>query len=301
MGDQIEHRAIWSLVKRQHGVVARRQLLEAGLTPKGINHRITRGRLRPVATGVYAVGRPSLTQHGRWMAAVLSCGVGGALSHTDAAALWGIRQTSGAIEVTAPTLRRRSGIVSHRGKRLEAEVTRHQGIPVTNPIRTLVDLAPRIDRGELEAAVNEADKLDLVSTDELRAAVDEIPRRPGVAVLRSVLDRRTFRLTDSQLERLFLEIVREAGLPPPETGIWLSGFKVDFYWPHLGLVVETDGLRYHRTPAQQVKDLRREQVHAAAGRTTLRFPHAQVNFEADDVRVTLTDVVHGLRGAVSPR
>jgi very-short-patch-repair endonuclease len=272
-------------------------LLAAGLTPKAIKHRITRGRLRPVAFGVYAVGRPFLTQHGRWMAAVLTCGDGAALSHTDAGALFGFRQTSGRIEVTAPTLRRRPGLVVHRGERLEADVTRHQGIPVTSPIRTLVDLASQIDRGELEAAVNEADKLDLVSTDELRAALDEIPRRPGVAVLRSVLDRQTFRLTDSELERLFLKIVYEAGLPSPETGTWLSGFRVDFYWPDLGLVVETDGLRYHRTPVQQAKDLRREQVHTAAGRTTLRFPHAQVKFEGDDVRATLTDVAEHLRDA----
>ena len=305
MREQIEHRTIWRLVKRQHGVVARRQLLDAGLTPKAINHRITRGRLRPVATGVYAVGRPTLTQHGRWMAAVLTCGAGAVLSHAAAGALWGIRHTTGAIEVTAPTLRRRPGIVVHRSTNLGAVVTRHQGIPVTTPVRTLVDLAARLARSDLEAAVNEADKLDLVGTEQLRAGLDEMERRPGVVVLRDLLDRRTFRLTDSHLERLFLRIVRAAGLPLPETGTLLSGLKVDFYWPELGLVVETDGLRYHRTPAEQAKDLRREQVHAAAGRPTLRFSHSQVRFEPDHVRATLTDVVNRLRNqdqpAVSPR
>jgi very-short-patch-repair endonuclease len=50
-------------------------------------------------------------------------------------------------------------------------------------------------------------------------------------------------------------------LPPPKTGVRLNGFKVDFFWPDHGLVVETDGRRYHRTPAQQGRDRRRDQAH----------------------------------------
>src|SRR5206468_7428217 len=113
-----------------------------------------------------------------------------------------------------------------------------------------------------------------VDPDTLRAALDDMPGRPGVPVLRRVLDRHTFRLTDSELERRFLRIVRAAGLPPPQTGVVVNGFKVDFYWPELGLVVETDGLRYHRTPAQQSRERVRDQAHAAAGLTPLRFTRA---------------------------
>jgi very-short-patch-repair endonuclease len=105
-----------------------------------------------------------------------------------------------------------------------------------------------------------------------------------------VLDRDTFRLTDSPLELRFLRLVRKTGLPPPETQAWVNGFRVDFYWPRLGLIVETDGLRYHRTAAQQAKDRRRDQVHAAAGLRTLRFSAAQVRFEPDHVRETLAAV-----------
>jgi hypothetical protein len=88
-------------------------------------------------------------------------------------------------------------------------------------------------------------------------------------VLREVLDRRTFTLTDSELERRFLPIARSAGLPPPRTGHYLNGFKVHFFWPELGLGVETDGLRYHRTPAQQSRDRLRDQAHTAPD--SLRF------------------------------
>jgi hypothetical protein len=94
---------VWRLARRQHGVVARRQLRDLGFTSKAIEHRIARGRLHPVAQGVYAIGRPQLTQHGRWMAAVLSCGPQAVLSHDDAAALLEIRATtSDAIEVSVP-------------------------------------------------------------------------------------------------------------------------------------------------------------------------------------------------------
>jgi very-short-patch-repair endonuclease len=138
--------------------------------------------------------------------------------------------------------------------------------------------------------VNVADKLELVDPERLRAAIDESPHRPGVAILRRLLDRRTFVLTDSELERRFLPIARRAGLGPPQTAVWLNGFKVDFYWPELGLVVETDGLRYHRTPTQQARDRLRDQAHTAAGLVPLRFTHGQIRYEPNHVENTLRAV-----------
>lgn len=89
------------------------------------------------------------------------------------------------------------------------------------------------------------------------------------------------------MERWFLAIVLEAGLPKPLTQAKVNGYRVDFFWPRFRLVVETDGLRYHRTPAQQEKDLRRDQAHVAAGLRTLRFPAAQVRDDPASVRRTL--------------
>ncbi len=169
------------------------------------------------------------------------------------------------------------------------------GVPVTTPICTLVDLAAQLPGYRLESAVNEADKRDLVDPETLRSALGQIHRRPGLARLRKLLDRRTFTLTDSELERSFLPLARSVGLPPPRTGQRLNGFKVDFHWPELGLIVETDGLRYHRTPAQQAKDRLRDQTHTSAGFTCLRFTHAQVRFEQSHVRDTLAAVVKRLR------
>jgi very-short-patch-repair endonuclease len=147
-----------------------------------------------------------------------------------------------------------------------------------------VDTAPRSATGDLEAAINRADKLDLFDPETLRAALVPLAGQRGVRIVRDLLDRHTFTFTDSQLERWFLPIARRAGLPKPETGKWVNGFKVDFFWPELGLVVETDGLRYHRTPAQQLADRVRDQAHTAAGLTPLRFAHHQIRYAPDSVR-----------------
>jgi len=162
-------------------------------------------------------------------------------------------------------------------------MTAEYGIPVTTPIQTLIDLSLRLDRRGIERAINEADKYDLAHPPELRRALDERSGEPGVAALRHILDRRTFRLTKEELERRFLPLARKAGLPPPLTGQFVNEFEVDFYWPDPGLVVETDGLRYHRTPAEQARDRLRDQAHTAAGLTQLRFTHEQVRYEPEYV------------------
>jgi very-short-patch-repair endonuclease len=173
-------------------------------------------------------------------------------------------------------------------------VTRHDGIPVTTPIRTLVDVAAELGPAALERAVNEADKLDLVDPETLLEELGSYSARRGVGRLRAMLGEQVFRLTDSELERRFLRLVEDSGLPAPLTRQRVNGFRVDFFWPDLGLVVETDGLRYHRTPAQQARDRERDQAHAEAGLTALRFTHAQVYRQPTRVRRTLGAVARRL-------
>ncbi|MGH2963711.1 MAG: DUF559 domain-containing protein [Solirubrobacterales bacterium] len=288
-------------MERQHGVIARAQLLETGFHPQAIKHRIAKGRLHPILRGVYAVGRPQVTTRGSWMAAVLSCGSGAVLSHASALALWEIGgESRGPIEISVPTQggRRRTGVIVHCRAALHAnDVTQHDGIPVTAPIRTLVDIACRLGSRRLERAIRESDTRGLCNPEELRAALDEMRGQRGVGVLRRVLDRHTFVMTDSELERLFVPIARQAGLPKPQTQCMVNGFRVDFLWPELGLVVETDGLRYHRTPAQQAADRVRDQAHTAAGLTPLRFTHAQIAYEPGHVGRTLRAIARRLRSA----
>jgi very-short-patch-repair endonuclease len=306
----------WGLARAQHGVVSRRQLLALGLTTSGIKHRIARGRLHPVARGVYAVGRPTLTLNGHRMVAVLACG-GDAdirsevqlrpgrgvpsvvLSHDSAAALLQIgREPASRFEVSTvlPTDHRVPGVKVHRRFGLsDGWYGFYEGIPVTSPVQTLIDLAMRHGRPAMERSLNEADKLELVRTDDLRKALDDHPGEPGVARLRAIIDRRTFRYTRTELERAFIPLAGRAGLSLPRTSVYVTGHEVDFHFPDLKLVIETDGLTYHRTPAEQAKDRERDQDHTAAGLTPLRFTHAQIKFEPDHVVRILRAIASWLR------
>jgi hypothetical protein len=200
-------------------MVTRRQLLALGFGGRSIEHRIAYGRLHPVARGVYAVGWPQLTRERRWMAATLAGGPRSALSHPSAGVLWGILATEGlAIDLSI----RRGGVVRRPGLKVrtrptlpEADIVRRNWTPVTSPTLTLVDLATELDLLELERAVNDADKRDVIHVEALRAGLDDYTGLPGVRPLRSLIDRLTFRLSDSELEVRFRPIARSAGLPQP--------------------------------------------------------------------------------------
>jgi very-short-patch-repair endonuclease len=292
-------REAWELAGRQHGIVARRQLLELGFNARAIEHRVARGRLHLVMRGVYAVGWPQLTGKRRWMAAVLACGESAALSHRSAAALWGIgRELRGRIDVSVRRrceLRRPGLKVRGRPTLAANEVVVREGIPATAPARTLVDLATEIEPIAMERAVNDADKHDLIDPEALRSALDRYQGEPGAPLLRKLLDKLTFRLSDSDLEILFRPIAAEAGLPFPMSKQMVNGWEVDFHWPDLGLVVETDGLRYHRTASTQTRDARRDRAHALAGMTPLRFTHYEIKHEPATVRAELTQAAKLLR------
>ena len=176
------------------------------------------------------------------------------------------------------------------------DVIDHKRIPVTTPVRTMVDRATELTPNRLERMVNEADKRGLIDPDSLRQALDGYAGQPGVRPLRALLDRHTFRLSDTELEVLFRPLAAAVGLPVPQTKQMVNGFEVDFYWPALGLVIETDGWRYHRTASAQTRDALRDQIHTAAGLTSLRFSHYQVKHEPSHVRAILGRTAARLTG-----
>jgi putative AbiEi antitoxin of type IV toxin-antitoxin system/uncharacterized protein DUF559 len=292
-------RQAWELAGRQHGIVTRQQLLALGFNSRSIEHRRKTGRLHLIARGVYAVGWPAVDQRRRWMAAVLACGEDAALSHRSAAALFGIcRELPGRIDVSVPRrceLKRPGLLIRGRPSLAAGDLGSCEGVPVTSPVRTLIDLTPELDILAVERAVNDADKRNLVDPESLRLALDRYAGEPGVRPLRKLLDKLTFRLSDSDLEIYFRPIAKSAGLPPPLSKQRVNGFEVDFFWPELGLVVETDGLRYHRTPSAQARDARRDRAHVLAGMTPLRFTHYEVRYEPRMVRRALAKAVAMLR------
>ena len=171
---------------------------------------------------------------------------------------------------------------------------------MTDVVTTLIDLATCVNDGLLIRAVNQADRMELIDAEGLRAALERERSRPGVGRLKSLLDRQGAAFADTLLELRFLDLVRVAGLPEPELQAYVNGYRVDFYWPDLGLVVETDGPRDHRTPSQQTRDRRRDHEHAVEGLTPLRFTEAQVRHEPGHVRATLAAVARRLGREAGP-
>jgi very-short-patch-repair endonuclease len=272
-----------------------------------VHRRLKKGRLHLVRRGVYAVGRPELTGEGHWLAAILACGMDAVLSLSSAANLWGIRPSGSSarleaagerpIHVSTPrSVRRRpAGVLVHRPTILgDEDVTTRDRIPVTTADRTLLDLGTTLSHQQLVAAVNRAGKEGLVNPERLRSTPSRCSNLYGAVALRRVLEREDFVLTSSELQRLFIPFARRAGLTKPLVDHVVNGFEVDFFWPELGLVVETDGLQWHRTPAQQAKDRQRDQAHSRAGLTPLRFTHWQVAHDPEDVIETLRDVARRL-------
>ncbi|MDX6624663.1 MAG: hypothetical protein QOE75_2595, partial [Solirubrobacterales bacterium] len=223
------NRNAWRLVARQHGMVARAQLLALGYSAAAIQHRIAYGRLHPVARGIYAVGWPYQDQRRRWAAAVLAAAAGNraadlptqpylgngvALSHRSAAALWGIGlEHPDHLDLTVRRRAelRRPGLRIRDRRSLPASAIRtHDDLPVTSPVQTLIDLATELSRIEVERAVNDADKRDLIDPEALRLALDDHAGEPGVRPLRTILDRLTFCLSDSDLEIYFRPIAASA-------------------------------------------------------------------------------------------
>ncbi len=288
--------AAWALARAQHGVITWWQLRGLGFTRDAIAHRLETGRLFRLWPGVYAVGRRELSPLGRWKAATLACGKGYALDGESGMALYGIRDGEGkAVELAGPggAGRELEGVRLHRVS--GAQIVERHGIPVLSLPMLFVGLAPRLSRGQLEAALNEADKRDLIHVDGLRTALEDLRGRRGVAKLRRVIDVATFRYTDSGLERAMRPVFRKAGLVAGYiTQEWVNGYRVDFYFPVLNLVIETDGGRFHRTSLQQTKDRRRDQAHTLAGTPFLRFTHGQIRFEREYVEWAIAKKAHDL-------
>jgi very-short-patch-repair endonuclease len=200
------------------------------------------------------------------MAAVLACGEGAALSHRSAAELWRLLEPAdGPVHVSVPVAggrRKRDGIRLHRIPSLPtAATTRRNGIAVTTPARTLADLRAILSHGELRKAMRRAEFL--------RLPIDVHLLTP---------DR-----TASELERLFLRLVRRHRLPEPEVNVRVAGFEVDFLWREQRLIVETDGYRYHRGSVAFEDDRARDNRLMALGYDVLRFTYWKVVNEPEAV------------------
>jgi very-short-patch-repair endonuclease/predicted transcriptional regulator of viral defense system len=282
--------AIVALAERQHGVVTLGQLqLVGGLGRAAVSKRAAGARLHRVHRGVYAVGRPRLTMHGHWMAAVLACGPGAVLSHRSAAGLWGLRRDDRArtdVSVPGPSARRHPGIDVHRSATLsERDITSCDGIPCTTVARALIDLGDVGGHRDVERAVDQAEVLRLFDLRGVEDALERAGPRRGAGLVRAVLaGREEPTLTTRELEERFLALCRRAALPGPSVNAWIAltdgvSYKADFLWRAERLVAETDSRAFHSHRQAFERDRLRDQRLTLAGYTVVRFTWRQVRHE----------------------
>lgn len=262
------------LATAQHGVVARRQLVAAGMTRHVIGGLLRRGHLHPVHREVYAVGHPRLTQQGRWMAAVLSCGEGAALSHRSAGGARGIVREGTTTTVSVPRRIVRPGLRLVTTTLQPDEVTVEKGIPMTTVARTLLDLAGVLDRPALERALHQAEADRRADATPLSVLLDRYPRRAGTPLLRALLDdlRGTgAQVTKSVMEERFRALLAEHGIPLPRTNAFVEGLEVDCLWSRERVVVELDSRAFHDRSRTFERDRLRDRTLHVAGYVVVRI------------------------------
>jgi very-short-patch-repair endonuclease len=280
------------LAERQHGVLTRGQLLELGVSDFSIRRRIKDARLHRVHRGVYAVGRPTLAAKGRYLAAVVTCGPNAALSHFAAAALTNLMRERGPrIDVTVPRggqRRRRGALIIHRAALPERDVTVKEGIRVTTPCRTIVDLADVLSERRLARVIDEAAYLRLDLT-ELRPR----PGRRGSGILARILTTHepgTTR-TRSELEEQMVLLLQSFRLPTPEVNHRIDEDEVDFVWAEARLIVETDGWQAHGTRQAFERDRHRDAELVAKGWRVVRISYARLERDPDWVAARIGDAL----------
>lgn len=290
MGDKrrgkAKHHPLRKLATRQHGVISTRQLARIGYTRSSASKAHGVGRLTRVYRGVYAVGHTELSWKG-WCTAAVLANWPGLASHSAAGRVWGLLgYEPERIHLTVPTWRRlKRGFVLHFAVVPAAEIAVEDAIPLTSVGRTKLDLAAELPLPRLERLLERSEELGLLDLDELRGVLGRHPRHPGSGQLARLLDiyRDEPVVLRSSLEREFLNLVVDAGLPAPAMNRTVGGMELDAYWERERLAVELDVYETHGTHVAFERDRIRGDDLLALGVETIRITGARLRREPDEV------------------
>ena len=297
---------ILKLAQPQHGVVARWQLVAAGVPRTMVDDRLKRGALERVEWCVYRVSGLDGPRRSV-VVAVLATGPAAVGSHRTAGELHALASFAArpgrdgriiAVSTSRGNPDRRPDRIVHRVRLEPDERTVRDGVPVTTVARTLLDLAADLPDRALEQALARAQRESASCCDDVAALLARYPGRPGAPRLRAMLAADTPPvLTRSEAEERFLTLVRIAQLPEPRVNAQVRGFEADFYWATHRIVVEIDGFAYHTAPAAQQRDRHRDSSLGAAGIRVLRFTWADLTLrrEATLAKVAMA-LGHGADG-----
>jgi very-short-patch-repair endonuclease len=288
------------IAARQRGRVATRQLRAAGISASAISRLVASSRLLPVHRGVVAVGHAAPTPLGDETAALLAIGDTAALSHFSAATLWGLIAPGagdGLIHVVSSEDHRipLTGVTVHRSRILERrDVWTRQGLPLTSPARTLLDIAPARTNRQLELAFDRAIVERILTPAHVVDVLARAGGHHGRKRLTTLLERQAagHTVTRSEAEERVLALIRSAGLTEPLVNARVAGHEVDFFWPGSRFALEIDGFRFHGTRERFERDRRKDSDLRRAGVTMARATWRMVEEEPN---VLLVDLARGVQ------
>ena len=288
--------AIASVAASQRTLVTTDQLARCGLGKDAIAHRVNAGRLHPVFHAVYSVGCGELPPLARELAALLACGTGSFISHHSAAYVWGLRKDPPAlveVSVVGRCRDSRQGIRVHRIRTIDQrEIQHHHGLWISTPARALFEVAQTVEWTELANAVGDGIAARVVKPNEVEAVVARNRGRRGAARLAAVIgDEDALAITRSRAERAFLKLIRESGLPRPETNVRFGRYEADFVWRQQRLIVELDSYGFHGGPDGFQRDHDKDLVYRTAGFDVLRPTRQHVVYEPARVLVLVAQAL----------
>ncbi len=221
--------ALAKLVRKQHGVIARDQLLALGFSPGAIEFRLAQHRLWRVHDAVYAFGPAALSPAGRQIAALLAIRPDPLLSHDSSAARRGLMREGARIHVSIATRvpRRLDGVVVHRPRRIDPEDrVRVDGIPMTSLARTYLDLGQTLSYSRLQKVIEEADRTDRLDIRAVQEVIERYTGHRGCRPLRRIVSDYLWTPDSNEgIERDFQLLLADFGLPTPQVNVVVQGFE----------------------------------------------------------------------------
>ncbi len=284
----------------QYALITCRQALDAGLSRKAIEHRLSTGEWATMHRGVYRLTAAPTSWRQNVMARVLAAGSGAVAAGLTATNLWHILSIGGhVVDVRRQYGKSRGHLARGRAEScllLPRHCTVVDRIPVTTPARTLFDIAAFLNADRVERAIDNALSMRLTDIHKLQALVDEMGERgrPGTALMRELLEDRGegYIATESELERMFAKFVVRYGLPTPRRQVTFIAGRVDFVFDPGMVIAELDGRRNHTALLNREADMERDARLTAMGFRIIRISYRRMTRDADGVYVDLRDALH---------
>jgi very-short-patch-repair endonuclease len=285
--------AIDELASRQHGSLGTDQLRAAGATREAVRYRLENRRLfRGPYPRTFRHPAFVMTWEGRLWAIQLWAGPSGAIANEAAGALYELDACpTGRVAVKLPKGIRHwtAGVPMHETTHGIVAPRRINGLLVTSPEETIVDLAHVLPYGDADDALHSALRRRLTTVDRIEPLLDG---RPGTVVARDLLNHaRGSKPRDSKLEGRFIRRARAKGFT---FGAQFEGrvdghrYSLDFADPLRKVGIELDGFESHATKKGFQHDATRSTLLTLAGWRILHFTWDDIRHRPDWVLECLT-------------